>query len=179
MNCEIKHATSEALVSGGFIKLKKNLVHLKIIPVMKKVVFLLTFFFALGMAATATAQCQGSKSASATKSCCMNKAAKAASSDASIEERVADNGSVSYVRKEADAEGNVRFVSVKFDESSNTFVNEAPKTVSASATSGMTKKSCASSEGKACCAGKAETKACCAGKSSGKACAGSAKVEQK
>ena len=144
---------------------------------MKNIAFLLSFFFVLGIAGTASAQCQGKASASASKSCCMAKAAKAASSDASIERRVADNGQVSYVRKESDSSGNARFVSVRFDEKTNTFVNAAPKSANGSATVGYTKKkaSCSSAEKKAC-AGMAGKKACCAGKSSGKACAGKAKA---
>ena len=87
--------------------------------------------------------------------------------DASIEKRLAEDGSVSYVRKEADAQGNVKFVSVQYDEVSNTFVNAAPKSATAGAASqGMVKKSCSASEAKACAGGAAkEGKACCAGKS--------------
>jgi hypothetical protein len=154
-------------------------------PVMKKVLLLLTFSFAFGLAAVNAQSCHGSASAAATKSksCCSDKAAKAAAGDASIEKRMDDEGAVSYVRKEADQEGNVRFVSVKFDETSNAFVNVAPASVTNSA--GMTKKSCASSAsaGKACCAGKSDDKACAGmAKTEGKACCaskgGKASVEQ-
>ena len=132
---------------------------------MKKAIFFFAFFLAVGIV-SANAQCQGS-SASAGKSCCANKAAKAASADASIEKRLGDDGAISYVRKEADAQGNVKFVSVQFDEASNTFVNAAPKSATAGAASeGMVKKSCSASEAKACAGGAAkEGKACCAGKS--------------
>jgi predicted RNA binding protein with dsRBD fold (UPF0201 family) len=86
---------------------------------------------------------------------------KAASADASIEKRMADDGTVSYVRKEADAQGNVRFVSVQYDETANAFVNVAPKTATASDKADMTKKSCsAATTGKACCAGKSAGKSC-------------------
>ncbi|MBP6826838.1 MAG: hypothetical protein KA165_09815, partial [Saprospiraceae bacterium] len=76
---------------------------------------------------------------------------------------------VSYVRKETDTQGNVKFVSVQFDESTNTFVNVAPKTATATATistddkATMTKKACSASGTKACCAAGAG-KACCANK---------------
>ena len=132
---------------------------------MKKGIFLLSFFFALGIAAANAQSCHES-AASASKSCCASKAAKAASADLNIEKRMADDGSVSYVRKESDAQGNVKFVSVQFDETSNAFVNVAPKTVNAE-NSGMVKKSCAAGASKACCAGGAkEGKACCAAKAS-------------
>lgn len=132
---------------------------------MKKAIFFFSFFFALGIA-TANAQ---SCHASAEKACCANKAAKAAASDASIEKRQNDDGAVSYVRKETDTQGNVKFVSVQFDESTNTFVNVAPKTATATATistddkATMTKKACSASGTKACCAAGAG-KACCANK---------------
>lgn len=125
---------------------------------MKKAIFFFAFIFALGLAnANAQACCAG-------KSACASKVAKAASSDASIEKRMADDGTVSYVRKEADAQGNVRFVSVQYDEASNAFVNVAPKTATASDKATMTKKAC-------CASGASASKACCAGKSANKACA--------
>lgn len=133
---------------------------------MKKLIFSFAFFLALGIVA-ANAQCTAGASAGAGKSCCAGKMSKAAAADPNIEMRKADDGSVAYVRKEADAQGNVKFVSVQFDEASNAFVNVAPKTLTASTTTddkaGMTKKSCAAGEKKACCAGK-EGKACCAAK---------------
>jgi hypothetical protein len=131
---------------------------------MKKVLFLFSFLFALSLGA-ANAQCSGG-SASAGKSCCAGKVAKAAAADATIEKRVDDAGVVSYVRKEQDQQGNVKFVSVRFDEGANTFVNEAPKSLSADAKTGMVKK-----EGKACAAA-GEGKACCKGgaAASGKSC---------
>lgn len=132
---------------------------------MKKAIFLLSFFFALGIA---TANAQSCHSASATKACCANKAAKAAASDASIEKRQAEDGTVSYVRKETDAQGNVMFVSVQYDEGTNTFVNVAPKsaTISADDKAAATKKAaaCSASEKKACAGGAASGKACCASK---------------
>lgn len=138
---------------------------LKLFPIMKKGLLLLSFFFALGMAAASAQSCHGAAAAGASKSCCASKASKAATSDASIEKRMADDGTVSYVRKESDAQGNVKFVSVQFDEATNTFVNVAPKAVAADAKAGMTKKSCAAGASKACCAqGAKEGKACCAAK---------------
>ncbi|MBK8554437.1 MAG: hypothetical protein IPL65_01090 [Lewinellaceae bacterium] len=122
----------------------------------------------MGTATVNAQSCHGA--AAAGKSCCASKASAAATSDATIEKRMNEDGSMAYVRKEADTQGNVKFVSVQFDEKSNTFVNVAPATASANATpvatEGMTKKSCAAmSSGKACCADKAkEGKACCAGK---------------
>ncbi|MBC7776172.1 MAG: hypothetical protein H7246_12120 [Phycisphaerae bacterium] len=127
---------------------------------MKKAIFFFAFFLAFGIAANAQS-CHSA--ASAGKSCCASKAAKAATSDATIEKRQAEDGSIAYVRKEADAQGNVKFVSVQFDEASNAFVNVAPKTASANATEGMVKKSCTAGEKKACCAGGAASgKSCCA-----------------
>lgn len=130
---------------------------------MKKAIFFLSFFFALGIASVNAQSCHAG--AEAGKACCASKAAKAASSDATIEKRMADDGAVSYVRKETDAQGNVKFVSVQYDESSNTFVNAAPKSavISADNKASMTKKACSASEKKACCAGGAG-KACCASK---------------
>jgi hypothetical protein len=131
---------------------------------MKKVLFVFGFLFSLSIAAVNAQSCQGSAAAGEGKACCAGKVAKAAASDPSIEKRVADTGEVSYVRKETDAQGSVKFVSVKFDEGTNTFVNVAPKTLSADAKAGMVKKegkACAAGEGKACCkGGSAEGKAC-------------------
>ena len=124
---------------------------------MKNAILMLAFFLATGIATANAQACQ----MGAGKSCCANKAASAAAADPTIEKRQSDNGTMSYVRKEADPQGNVRFVSVQFDESQNAFVNVAPpKTATATETAGMTKK-----EASACSAG--EKKACCA--KSGKA----------
>ena len=95
-------------------------------PAMKKLIFLLPFMIFLSVAVVNAQSC-GAGSASATKSCCSSKAAKAASADTNIEKRMADDGSVSYVRKETDTQGSVRFVSVQFDEASSTFINVAPE----------------------------------------------------
>lgn len=122
---------------------------------MKKAIFFFAFIFALGMASAQAQSC------CANKSSCASKMSKAAASDASIEKRMADDGTVSYVRKEADTQGNVKFVSVQFDESTSAFVNVAPKTATASDKAVMTKKSCSASEMKACAG---QSKACCASK---------------
>ncbi len=153
---------------------------------MKKVIFFFAFFLVAGIVASNAQSCHGS--ASAGKSCCADKASKAAASDASIEKRQAEDGSIAYVRKEADAQGAVKFVSVQFDEPSNAFVNAAPKTAAAGTTDGMVKKSCSAGEMKACSASEkkactpGEKKACCAGgAASGKSCcakAGEKKSEQ-
>lgn len=123
---------------------------------MKKAIFFFAFTFVLGTFA-ANAQCSSASAGTAPKSCCASKIAKAAASDPSIEKRQSDDGSVAYVRKEADAQGNVQFVSVKFDEAANTFVNVAPTSLTTTNTE-MTKKTAkacaATSEGKACCKGK-------------------------
>jgi hypothetical protein len=127
---------------------------------MKKAIFFFAFTFVLG-AFAANAQSCCSKAGS-----CAEKISKAAAADPSIEKRQSDDGIVAYVRKEADAQGNVKFVNVKFDEVANTFVNVAPATMVADKTE-MTKKSasCTSSEKKACCAGgAAQGKSCCAKK---------------
>jgi hypothetical protein len=142
---------------------------------MKKAIFFFAFFLTVGLV-SANAQC-----ASAGKACCASKAAKAASSDASIEKRQAEDGSIAYVRKEADAQGSVKFVSVQYDEASNAFVNVAPKTAAAGATEGMAKKSCSPAEMKACSA--SEKKACAGGAAAGgKSCCakpGAAATEKK
>lgn len=133
---------------------------------MKKAILLFVCTFVLG-AFAANAQC--SSASAGNKSCCAGKVAKAAAADPSIEKRQAEDGSVAYVRKEADAQGNVKFVSVQFDETANTFVNVAPKVMTADK-GDMTKKttSCSASEKKACAgAGAAQGKSCCAGKTAG------------
>jgi hypothetical protein len=135
------------------------------LTLMKKAIFFLSFFFVLGIAA-ANAQCSGA-TATASKSCCANKAAKLAAADATIEKRQAEDGTVSYVRKEVDAQGNVQFVSLQFDEKTNTFVNAAPKsaTIAADDKAAATKKAaCTTSEKKACAASAGSGKACCASK---------------
>lgn len=154
---------------------------------MKKVYLLLAFFFALGVAAANAQSCHGSASATATsgKSCCASsKVTKAAAADPTIEQRKAEDGTVSYVRKETDAQGNVRFVSVQYDEATNAFVNVAPKGLAEGEKAEMTKKKaacCASGDSaKKSCAGEgaAAKKACCAGGASKKACAGEKAAEQ-
>lgn len=134
---------------------------------MKKVVLLLVVFFGLGLAAANAQSCQGASMAG--KSCCANKAAKAAAADATIEKRSNEDGTVAYVRKETDPQGTVRFVSVQFDEASNAFVNAAPKSIAPADKATATKKT------GACCAGGAANKSC-AGQAQ-KSCAGH-KVEQ-
>ena len=136
---------------------------------MKKAIFFFAFTFVLGAFAANAQSC-----AAAGKSCCANKVAKAAAADPNIEKRMSDDGSVAYVRKEADAQGNVQFVSVKFDETANAFVNVAPQ-AQVTDKGGLTKKttSCsATTETKACAGGAAAGKACCssAAAPSGKAC---------
>lgn len=147
---------------------------------MKKAIFAFSFFFALGIT-VASAQCHAAASASTGKSCCASKMASAMAADPAIEKRTADNGMVSYVRKEADAQGNVRFVSVQFDEATSTFVNVnmAPKTMTAGDKAECVKKtaSCTASEKKAC-AGMASGKACCASKAAGNASTEAAKPSE-
>ena len=123
---------------------------LKISSIMKKVLFLFAFIGAFSLTGAMAQSCQGAAKSAGVKSCCASKAAKAAMSDASIEKRADQDGTVSYVRKESDAQGNVRFVAVSYDEAANTFVNVAPV---------------ATTEKKACCAGKSDSKACCSSKS--------------
>lgn len=139
---------------------------------MKKALLFFVFSFVLGAFAANAQSCHGT--AAAGKSCCADKAAKAAAADPSIEKRSNEDGSVAYVRKEADAQGNFQFVNVKYDESANAFVSTSASVTDKTA---MTKKtaSCSASatSGKACCAGKtAEAGKSCAGSSasSGKAC---------
>ncbi len=127
---------------------------------MKKAIFFFAFTFVLG-AFAANAQCSGASASTAPKSCCASKIAKAAAADPSIEKRQSDDGSVAYVRKEADAQGNVKFVSVQFDEAANTFVNVAPTSLTTN-NSDMTKKTA-----KACAGGASEGKACCKSKATG------------
>ena len=128
---------------------------------MKNLILMLAFFMAAGLA---TASAQSCHAGAGGKSCCAGKAASAAAADATIEKRQAEDGTMSYVRKEADQQGNVRFVSVQFDESKNAFVNVAPKVATEDAKVGTTKKAaaCSAEEKKACAK---SGKACCAGKS--------------
>lgn len=136
---------------------------------MKKVLFLLSFVFALGLASANAQSCHSAATASTGKSCCASKAAKAASVDPSIEKRTSDDGAVSYVRKETDTQGNVRFVSVQYDETANSFVNVAPKALTAGDKATMTKKSASCAKegaaGKACCKDGGAKKACAGEKS--------------
>ncbi len=147
---------------------------------MKKVLLFLAFTFALGM--TAQAQCSGSAAAGApVRACCANKAAKAATGDASIEKRMGDDGTVSYVRKETDGQGTVKFVSVRFDETANAFVNVAPPSaIPAAEKEGFVKKSCSSTAAaKSCCAGaSAAGKSCCAKKTASADAAPAQNTEQ-
>ncbi|MFN4079727.1 MAG: hypothetical protein ACK4NS_02405 [Saprospiraceae bacterium] len=146
---------------------------------MKKLFVFLAFVLAVGIS-TADAQSCG-QAAAAGKSCCASKkmadlspADKAAASDPSIFKMVDNDGATFYTRKETDAAGNARFVSVQYDEATNAFVNVAPKSQKAE----MTKKTAtggAAAPAKACCAGGAQKASCTP--SEKKACAG-AKVEQ-
>ena len=131
---------------------------------MKKAIFFFAFTFVLGTFAANAQSCSGA--AVGTKSCCAGKIAKAAAADPSIEKRQSDDGTVAYVRKEADTQGNVQFVSVQFDEASNAFVNVAPPATLVTDRTTMTKKSasCTTSEKKACAGGAGTGKACCAKK---------------
>lgn len=138
---------------------------------MKKVLFslALALFAVAGVSAQACAKSCTSKQASATTCTKENAAAaaKLASMDQTIESRTCPkSGTVSYVRKETDAAGTVKFVDVAYDGTSNTFVNVAPSSMEggkaacspagATATSG--KAACGTAgSGKACCAGKAKT----------------------
>lgn len=147
---------------------------------MKKVIFFFLFAFVLGMGAASAQTCHAAgKACCANKTACAEKASKAASADPNIETRKNADGSVAYVRKQADQQGNVEFVSVQYDESSNTFVNAAPKMLVTDKTE-MTKESVnaapATGSVKACCAG-GEGKACCAKKGSS-SCSGEKKAEQ-
>ncbi len=125
---------------------------------MKNAILMLAFFLAVGITTASAQSCHAS--ATATKSCCTAKASTAAAADPTIEKRQAEDGTLSFVRKEADQQGNVRFVSVRFDEAQNAFVNAAPPAAAATeaAKVGMTKKeACAAGGKKACCAGGAKT----------------------
>lgn len=129
---------------------------------MKKAIFFFAFTFVLG---TFAANAQSCCAKAGGNKVCAEKISKAAAADPSIEKRVSDDGMVSYVRKEADAQGNVMFASVQYDEATNAFVNVAPK-IQVTDKADMTKKttSCSASEKKAC-AGGGQGKACCANKS--------------
>jgi hypothetical protein len=141
---------------------------------MKKILLLLPFI-ALFAIANANAQCQ-SAAAGTGKACCASKmtgAAKAAATDPTIEQRKAEDGTVSYVRKETDQAGAVRFVNVQYDAASNTFVSAETKAVAEGDKAGAVKKGgcCAGGEKKACSPGE---KKACAGGTEKKACAGDA-----
>ena len=140
---------------------------------MKKLFFLLPLFLLLSVAVVNAQSCCAHKAVGAS---CANKSASAspetkmstaAAADPTIEKRQADDGTVSYVRKEADQQGNVRFVNLQYDEASNTFVAAPAKTMTAEDKTGAVKK------GAACCAGgTGAKKACCAEGGNKKACAG-------
>lgn len=124
---------------------------------MKNAILMLAFFLAVGISTASAQSCHAS--ATASKASCTAKASTAAAADPTIEKRQAEDGTLSFVRKEADQQGNVRFVSVQFDEAQNAFVNAAPpKTATEAAKVGVTKKeACAAGGKKACCAGGAKT----------------------
>lgn len=149
---------------------------------MKKVLFSLFFMGALIVGASAQkAECSkpcGSKTAStscqakATGNASVDEAAaaaKLASMDPTIQSHTCPvSGTVSYQRKEAQKDGSVKFVDLKYDASSNTFVNTSPSAMPGK--EGCTGQASGSSASKSCCAGKAsatsaKSGACCAGKS--------------
>ena len=132
---------------------------------MKKLFLLFALLGAFSLSSSYAQSCSGAKKSAG---CCAMKAAKAASADASIESRTSEDGTVSYVRKETDSEGNAKFVSVRYDEKEAKFVNVAPQ--------GMAKKECTAQ--KSSCAAK---KACCskdAKKSCGAKASSSESMEQ-
>jgi hypothetical protein len=114
---------------------------------MKKAILFFAFFLALGIAGANAQSC----AMSASKSCCAGKIAKAMTADPNIEKRTAEDGTVSYVRKEVDQQGAATFVSVRFDEPTATFVNVAPKSMATpAAKAGAVKKTCTAEEMKSC-----------------------------
>ena len=103
---------------------------------MKKMTLFFALMLAVGMTGLQAQACSKSKAACAksttasAKSCHGTNAAaaKLASMDDSIEERVCPNsGNVSYVRKEvSEQSGEVSFASVNYDTELGKFVNQAP-----------------------------------------------------
>lgn len=101
---------------------------------MKKLLMLVAF---LGLVNMAQAQCTKSAKTAGTKSACCAKttaaAAKAASLDESIEQRVCEkSGKVSFVKKSVcETSGNVSFADVEYCTKSEKFVNVSPSDVKA------------------------------------------------
>lgn len=132
---------------------------------MKKLILLIGIgCFALAGSGIAQTCSHGSKTVEA-KSCVKpsEAALKAASLDASIETKVCEkSGSVCFLKKTTDAQGNVSKSEVKYDEATAQFVS-IPENEATAGSEGKVK-SC--SKSKACCAkGSASGKACCKAKS--------------
>ncbi len=142
---------------------------------MKNAILMLAFFLAVGIATANAQACHAT--AGAGKSCCASKAASAAAKDPTIEKRQAENGAMSYVRKEADQQGNVRFVSVTYDEGQNSFVNVAPPATATATTVTEAEKVNVVKKQTSCAAG--AKKACCAGGAKSSTSSAATKVEQK
>jgi hypothetical protein len=128
---------------------------------MKKVLFSLFLFCAMAVgvqaqssscakscaAKPAGASCEGKSSVSAADA---SAAAKLASTDSSIESKKCADGSVCYVRKVGGQNNEIAsYVDVKYDASTNTFVNVSPSKSTKSGASCAPKN--ASAGGKSCC----------------------------
>lgn len=149
---------------------------------MKKFIFSLFFFslMAAGLQAQKSSCAKSCSKSAATAAACQSKspaaasvettnaaAAKLASMDASIEAKKCPvTGNVSYVQKVSSKKGEVSYVDVTYDASTNSFVNVAPsKTEAAGMGAGCSSAKGASAKGKACCAsGASASKSCCASK---------------
>ena len=145
---------------------------------MKRVSVFLAFFMLVGFGlqaqssncakkskAACASKTEAAKATSADDNASMEAAAKLASLDENIEQRVCEkSGAVSYVRKETCSHsGKVSYVNVSYDAETAQFVNVSPKDLEAAG------------EKKACCAkGAGEGKGCCASKASASGCTGKA-----
>ena len=135
---------------------------------MKKLFVLFAFMGLVSFAVNAQTCC-AKKSASTTSVESNDVIVKAASLDASVEQRVCEkSGSVSFVRKNVcEKSGKVSYVDVQYDAATQKFVNVSPSDNAHATTSSKvkkvaatTKKDCSAAE-KAGCSKTASSKSCC------------------
>ena len=148
---------------------------------MKKLVFLFAFVMAAGMVSAQTADVKKSCSKTCAKTCASKKSASvsidgdtkvasaesaaelAASNDESIEKKVCDvTGNISYYKKSTcEHSGAVKMTEVKYDESSNSFVNVSPSDVMSAEAEAKVVKTSSTEKSKTCaksCAKKCASK---------------------
>lgn len=123
---------------------------------------LVLFIVGFAVSAQLSAQCSGSSAQSANKAACCAKSSSSASAGSNIEQRVAADGSVAYVRKEVSAEtGITSYTQVAYNEQTREYVTVSPTPMSAAeraAQPGLEEAPASN-----CAAGKtASSAACCA-----------------